>query len=284
MPPKKDEITTLGIKQLDPNQIKNTSTVLIIGKRNSGKSVFLKDLLYHKQDIPSGIVFSGTESSNGFFSKFIPDCFVHNEYKPSIITKLIARQQRKMFEKTEKKQQAILDPVFVVLDDLNYNSKEWKNEQTMKYLFMNGRHDFIFLVITLQYMMSITPEIRQNADYVIIFAQSSAKAKKSIYEEFGGCCGSYETFNYIYDSCTKNHCCLVIKTTGNGISDQVFWYKADIKLDFKMGDPSIWKYHSKQYNQNYRRDAFQKKINQFEDITKVKVTVNKLGNVTQYKT
>jgi hypothetical protein len=47
-----------------------------------------------------------------------------------------------------------------------------------------------------------------------------------IFDEFGGCFENFETFNYIFDSCTKDHCCLIIKTTGNGMSDQVFWYKA----------------------------------------------------------
>ena len=274
---KKDQVQ-IGIKLFDPNEIKNNSTVLIIGKRNTGKSVFLKDLMYHKQLVSTGVVFAGTENANGFYGDFIPDSFVHNDYKPDIITKLISRQERKKLENEEKKINKTIDDVFVILDDLNYKAKEWKNDETMKYLFSNGRHNRIFLVIALQYIMSLTPELRANADYIVVFAQSSVRAKKKVFEEFGGCFENFETFNYIFDSCTKDHCCLVIKTTGNGMSDQVFWYKATLNLDFKMGDPAIWKYHNKQYNKNYRRDTLQKKLHEQTDVRKVKVTINKLAN------
>jgi hypothetical protein len=272
---KKDQVQ-IGIKLFDPKEIKSNSTILIIGKRNTGKSVFLKDLMSHKRDISTGVVFAGTENANGFYGSFIPDSFVHNDYKPHIITSLISRQERKKLEKEERKDPSQIDDVFVILDDLNYKAKEWKNDETMKYLFSNGRHNRIFLIIALQYIMSLTPELRANADYVVVFAQSSAKAKKKVFDEFGGCFENFETFNYIFDSCTKDYCCLVIKTTGNGMSDQVFWYKADVNTDFKMGDSIFWKYHDKQYNKNYRRDTMQKKLTAHNDIKKVKVTINKL--------
>jgi hypothetical protein len=268
----------IGIKLFNPDEIKNNSTILIIGKRNTGKSVFLKDLMYHKQQVSTGVVFAGTENANGFYGSFIPDSFVHNDYKPDIITRLIARQERKQLENEDRKINKPIDDVFVILDDLNYKAKEWKNEETMKYLFSNGRHNRIFLVIALQYIMSLTPELRANADYVVVFAQSSAKAKRKVFDEFGGCFENFETFNYIFDSCTKDYCCLVIKTTGNGMADQVFWYKADISVDFKMGDHAIWKYHQKQYNKNYRRDSLLKKLSGNDNVKKVKVTINRLEN------
>ena len=42
--------------------------IVLIGRRDTGKSFLVKDLLYYHQDIPIGTVISGTEAGNGFFA------------------------------------------------------------------------------------------------------------------------------------------------------------------------------------------------------------------------
>ena len=44
---------------------------VFIGKRNTGKSTLVKDIMYHKKHLPAGIVLSGTEEGNHFYSDFI---------------------------------------------------------------------------------------------------------------------------------------------------------------------------------------------------------------------
>jgi hypothetical protein len=41
--------------------------IVLIGRRDTGKSFLVKDLMYYHQDIPIGTVISGTEAGNGFF-------------------------------------------------------------------------------------------------------------------------------------------------------------------------------------------------------------------------
>ena len=59
--------------------------IVLIGKRDTGKSFLVRDLLYYQQDIPIGTVISGTEEGNGFYSKMVPRLFIHNEYNTAII-------------------------------------------------------------------------------------------------------------------------------------------------------------------------------------------------------
>ena len=40
--------------------------IVLIGRRDTGKSFLVKDLMYYHQDIPIGTVISGTEAGNGF--------------------------------------------------------------------------------------------------------------------------------------------------------------------------------------------------------------------------
>ena len=58
--------------------------IVMIGRRDTGKSMLVRDLLYSHQDIPVGAVISGTEASNGFYSQLVPKLFIHNEYNSVI--------------------------------------------------------------------------------------------------------------------------------------------------------------------------------------------------------
>ena len=72
------------------------NVIVMIGKRNTGKSFLVKDLLYYKKDLPIGTVISGTEGANEFYSKIVPPLFIHEEFKPHIVTNLLARQKKQL--------------------------------------------------------------------------------------------------------------------------------------------------------------------------------------------
>jgi len=52
------------------------------------------------------------------------------------------------------------------------------------------------------------------------------------------------------DACTENYECLVLDNTSksNKIQDCVFWYKAKIRKNFKIGSPALWAHHKRFYN------------------------------------
>jgi hypothetical protein len=50
----------------DPNENKGP-VIVMIGRRDTGKSVLVRDLLFFHQDIHIGTVISGTEAGNGFY-------------------------------------------------------------------------------------------------------------------------------------------------------------------------------------------------------------------------
>ena len=51
---------------------------------------------------------------------------------------------------------------------LSLCSENWKKEKTIKSIFFNGRHYNILFILTMQYPLGITPELRSNIDYVFI--------------------------------------------------------------------------------------------------------------------
>ena len=75
----------LELKKFNISTITDDKVVVMIGKRNTGKSFLIKDLLHYHKNLPLGTVISGTESANHFFSDIIPKMFIHDEYTSYII-------------------------------------------------------------------------------------------------------------------------------------------------------------------------------------------------------
>jgi hypothetical protein len=219
--------------------------VVLIGRRDTGKSFLVRDLLYYHQDIPIGTVISGTEEGNGFYGKLVPKLFIHNEYNTAIIENILKRQRqvlKQIKKEMEQFKRSTIDPrTFVILDDCLYDNT-WARDKLMRLLFMNGRHWKVMLIITMQYPLGIPPTLRTNIDYVFILREPYIANRKRIYENYAGMFPTFESFCQVMDQCTENYECLVINNNSksNKLQDQVFWYKADAHNDFKLGSKEFW--------------------------------------------
>jgi len=234
-----------------PNESKGP-VVVLIGRRDTGKSFLVRDLLYYHQDIPIGTVISGTEEGNGFYGKLVPKLFIHNEYNTAIIENILKRQRgvlKQIKKEMEQFKRSTIDPrTFVILDDCLYDNT-WARDKMMRLLFMNGRHWKVMLVITMQYPLGVPPTLRTNIDYVFILREPYIANRKRIYENYAGMFPTFESFCQVMDQCTENYECLVINNNSksNKLQDQVFWYKADNHNDFRLGSKEFWEL-SKQIN------------------------------------
>jgi hypothetical protein len=230
--------------QFKPNENKGP-VVVLIGKRDTGKSFLVRDLLWYQQDIPIGTVISGTEEGNGFYGKMVPRLFIHNEYNSAIIENILKRQRtvlKQVKKEMETYKRSTIDPrAFVILDDCLYDNT-WSRDKLMRLLFMNGRHWKVMLVITMQYPLGIPPTLRTNIDYVFILRENYIANRKRIYENYAGMFPTFEAFCQVMDQCTENYECLVINNNSksNKLNDQVFYYKADNHNDFRLGSKEFW--------------------------------------------
>ena len=242
---------SLELKKFDMKSIQFKATenkgpvVVLIGKRDTGKSFLVRDLLYYQQEIPIGTVISGTEEGNGFYGKMVPRLFIHNEYNSAIIENILKRQRtvlKQVKKEMETYKRSTIDPrAFVILDDCLYDNT-WSRDKLMRLLFMNGRHWKVMLVITMQYPLGIPPTLRTNIDYVFILRENYIANRKRIYENYAGMFPTFESFCQVMDQCTENFECLVINNNSksNKLQDQVFWYKADSHNDFRLGSKEFW--------------------------------------------
>jgi hypothetical protein len=242
---------TLELSRFDMKSIvfksndKKGPVICLIGKRDTGKTVLVTDLLYHHQGIPIGTVISGTEEGNGFYSTIIPKLFIHNEYNSAIIENVLKRQKTVMKQinrdMLQYKKTSIDPRAFVILDDCLFDNG-WSRDKAMKFIFMNGRHWKLMLIITMQYPLGVPPMLRTNIDYVFILRENYIANRKRIYENYAGMFPTFESFCQVMDQCTENYECLVIYngSKSNKLQDQVFWYKADLHSNFKLGSKEFW--------------------------------------------
>ena len=194
-----------------------------------------------------GTVISATEVANEFFQNMVPSKFIHDKYRPEIVQNVIKRQAtlktKRNTDKTAHGGSSSIDPrAFLILDDCLYDAKSWINEESTRFVFMNGRHIDLMTIITMQYPLGITPNLRTNVDFIFILRENILGNRRRIYENYAGMFPTFDMFCSFMDQCTENYEGLVIcnNVSSNKLEDQVFWYKASDHPPFKLCDPSLW--------------------------------------------
>ena len=119
----------LNIRKFDPSTIDNNRVCVFIGKRGTGKSSLVSDILYHHRKIPIGVCCSATEESNDFYKAIIPDLYIYNEYKKDVVEQVIKRQRKCVRKKIPNSE------CFILLDDCMYD-KTLTKCPNMRKIFM----------------------------------------------------------------------------------------------------------------------------------------------------
>jgi len=241
---------TLALRKFRPETMADDKVCVFIGKRGTGKSCLVTDILYHKRHLPSGIVMSATEEGNHHYKSFVPDIFIHSEYNKEVLERVLDRQKKQLAKYDSRAQNA-----FILLDDCMYDKKFMK-DPCIRMCFMNGRHWKLFFMLTMQYCMDLTPDLRANVDYVFILRENVIQNREKLYKSFFGIFPTFQMFNQVMDSCTENYECLVLDNTSksNRIQDCVFWYKAALHKNFRVGSEAMWNFHRRNYNPNHEHE------------------------------
>lgn len=229
---------TLKLSKFEPNTIMPNRMMAIMGKRGSGKTVLLKDLVYNlnlkfKFDIVLGI--AGTEGAKSVFREFIPTCFIH-----SVDIKIIESfvTLAKTFKKHGKQRNFLL-----IMDDF-MEKKGLLDHDIFREIANNGRHFNFTLIMALQYCMDMKPHFRSQIDYVFAFRETIRSNRKRLWEYFFGMFDDQSSFDATLQKCTQNFECLIMDNAQNNgeLSDVLHYYKANSNIpSFQLGRAIFWR-------------------------------------------
>ena len=262
---------SISLRKFNMKMISDDCIVAFVGKRRSGKSYCLRDMLLHIKDIPCGTAVSPTERYNKFFGEFIPKTYIHGEYNDKIVDDIIKRQEKL----TDKNIPGADERFFLILDDCLYDDS-WTRAKCIRNIFMNGRHLKLFFVFTSQYPLGVPPVLRGNIDYTFIMQERNFGNRKRLYENYASCFPSMDDFCKTMDSLDEFEC-LVVKNTGNtkNLEDCVFWYKAPaVQPQFKMGCEQFWNHHKKMEEKKKSKGA---RVHQTTNRKGGNLTITKIG-------
>lgn len=134
----------LSIRKFNPNMVPDLGVVVFVGRSGSGKTVAIKDILYHKRKrFDRFLVMSGSSDTAAEFGEHIPPICVFEGFDEERIENIYKEQEANVAR-------GVCKPILIILDDLMYQSKVIEKSEVMNRIFMNGRHAQILLFISMQ--------------------------------------------------------------------------------------------------------------------------------------
>lgn len=182
------------LEKFDITSLSSSDNILVLGKRRSGKSTLLKEIIQH--NVLNKLVFSFTESVSPFYGKFMNRMCVYPEISSDVIKHSLSTSFDTM----------------ITVDDLT-------NWDSIKDVYYNDRLHFV--------LSCSHPAIVPNDSlgYVFIFNQSNTMTRHHIFNKFSNHIGmGYSTFLNLLTQCSTAFTCLVLKLSRD--DPKVFWYKA----------------------------------------------------------
>ena len=162
-------------------------------------------------------------------------------------------------QRDKRKEGKKIDPrSMIIMDDCLASKGSWMRDQPISELLFNGRHFHIMYVLTMQFPLGITPELRCNFDYIFLLAEDSLSNIKRMHDHYAGMFPTLDSFRQIFMQLTENYGCMVINNRGSrkSIFDKIYHYKAPIinDKDIKPGCYQFRKYHEENYNPEWARE------------------------------
>lgn len=156
-------------------------TVVIVGRRRSGKTFLARWLMYHlKHRFPAGVVITGTKL-NKYWQNYVPSEFVTDIEDIGDTLSSVYQRQTIIREHPELG----IDPrFFIILDDVMSDKYRVRFSKQLSKAFTDGRHYGIFTLITCQDPFGIGPDLRENADLVIVFRQNQQSRKEAVGDNY----------------------------------------------------------------------------------------------------
>lgn len=237
-------MTKIDITEWDPSTMAPDATILIVGKRHTGKTVLTRDLMYHMKDRLDIVVgMNPTEMGNHNLEFFTPPAFIFHTFDDDKLRHILDWQRRAVANAKARRIGFIMDDCMSETSGTTGKKKKVMSSGDISKVFKIGRHLKIFYVCTMQYICDAPPEIRGNVDLLFVFNTSSGLEREKLWKDYFAQFQKYKDFTQVFEACAVGYDCLVLDTRRAASSDNsVFYYRAQMRDEpFKVGKPIFWK-------------------------------------------
>lgn len=249
----------INITEWDPTTMAPDATILIVGKRHTGKTVLTRDLMFYmKERLDLCVGMNPTEMGNHNLEFFTPQAFIFHTFDDEKLRHILDWQRRSV---ANNKAQRI---GFLMDDCMSETTSSGKKKKIMSSgdisrVFKIGRHLKIFFVCTMQYICDAPPEIRGNVDLLFVFNTTSGMERERLWKDYFAQFPKFKDFCKVFDACAVGYDCLVLDTRKAASTENcIFYYKAKMHTDpFQVGKPIFWKLSTYYYTDktDYSMDA-----------------------------
>lgn len=235
----------IDLIEYDINSLKDDSFNIVLARRGSGKTTFLKWLLSTHNDRRKGMysLIAGSIGTKLQWTDLIHPLYCH-ENSTSFLSTLIETQNANV-RKYSKLKKDFPDhrKVTLIIDDMGSNKAFWRSSE-MNYLASNSRWLKIRIFIIIQFFHQLPPAIRSQTDVLFALSITNSKTINKIAEEFTSGVTPRELRSAMA-AATKNYGVLVIDSSA---PSKLHYSRANWPYDVKeCGSYSSWDFAESHY-------------------------------------
>ena len=211
------------LDRLDPSTIKPGSVIVITARRNSGKTVLLRDLMFHlRKSIDVTVAMTQSVSSAEMLREHVPASCVYDQgLDLGVIEKLLAAQRASLAAGKRARN------VLLVLDDVSNDKALRAKGNVLGDCWRNGRHAHVTIICTTQCALDLGPDLRQNTDVVFALKEPIISNRRKLFEAYFGQ-SEFPTFAACFARATEAWGAMVLNNTlpESDIESVWSWYRA----------------------------------------------------------
>lgn len=210
----------MQFKEFDPENATNLNCIAVIGKRSTGKTELVRDILPHLKCSYHLVV--------GATIKYIENEETIPEYNEQIVADLLSKQKKALNTQREIGDVTQVPHACVVIDNYLHSN----SNKSIISLFQNGIFLKTRVVLAVQSPIALPIQLRYNIDYVFIFGGRNMSHDMCLYTSYASSIfQSFEEFSQALDNITSYpYMCMVINNTAcsKKLEDNVMWYKVNL--------------------------------------------------------
>lgn len=250
------------LKQFFWELIKPDCTVAIEGKRRSGKTNLIRNMLKAaRRYYPEVYIFTGTKMSQEY-KGLVPDVHIHDNFETrapgtegwpggmDVFLMLWYRQKQRVEALRRSKCNNENISILVIIEDLVANEQSnrgFHDIPLLNRIAFNGRHAFMGIWVTSQNIKAIPPAIKENTDVIAILTATSRRTKETVRESFVDSLHNDQEFDEVFQPLKEIPWAVMFIDRKNARREPLdclyLGVPQEIEKDFVMGAKYFWADH-----------------------------------------